>query len=119
MNLVEQGKRVGITATSHKVIRNLLDEVAKVASQSRVAPRLAHKIGETEDERHVGGAVAEVEGNEEARQLLEDGVANVLGGTAWLPYLSSPAPRIARASRISRPRMNHRARPSTLSPSTP
>ena len=33
--LVRQGKRVGITATSHKVIRNLLDEVVKAAGEEK------------------------------------------------------------------------------------
>jgi hypothetical protein len=31
--IVRQGKRVGITATIHKVIRLLLDEVVKVAGE--------------------------------------------------------------------------------------
>ncbi len=82
--LVADGKRVGVAGPSHKVIRNLLDEVAKVPPKSGLAPRLAHKVGETEDERAVGGVVVEVENNQEALQLLEDGTANVLGGTAWL-----------------------------------
>ncbi len=75
---------MGITATSHKVIRNLLDEVARMAPQCRVAPKLAHKVGETDDELSAGGAVVEVDDNEEALQLLKGGAANVLGGTAWL-----------------------------------
>src|SRR5262249_17681360 len=32
--LVEQGKRVGVTATSHKVIRKLLDDTDKMSAQS-------------------------------------------------------------------------------------
>jgi predicted RecB family nuclease len=82
--LVGQGKRVGVTATSHKVIRNLLGEVARMAPEYRVAPKLAHKVGETDDELNTGDTVTEVDGNEEALQLLKDGGANVLGGTAWL-----------------------------------
>ena len=82
--LVEQGKRVGVTATSHKVIRNLLNAVANAAPTLGIEPRLAHKVGETEDEGGAGAAVAEVEDNDAALQLLRDGAANVLGGTAWL-----------------------------------
>jgi uncharacterized protein len=82
--LVAEGKRVGVAGPSHKVIRNVLDEVAKVAPSKRVAAKLAHKIGEMEDDPMVGGAVVEVSDNGEALQLLEDGTANVLGGTAWL-----------------------------------
>ena len=37
-----------------------------------------------EDERALSGAVKEVDDNDEALQLLADGTANVLGGTAWL-----------------------------------
>ncbi len=37
-----------------------------------------------EDEGGAGAAVAEVEDNDAALQLLRDGAANVLGGTAWL-----------------------------------
>jgi predicted RecB family nuclease len=82
--LVEQGKRVGVTATSHKVIRNLLDRVAKMSEASGIATKLAQKVGEREDERNTGGAVTEVEDNGEALRLLHDGTANVLGGTVWL-----------------------------------
>ena len=64
--LVEQGKRVGVTATSHKVIRNLLDDVAKMSATSGIATRLAQKVGEREEERNAGGAVTEVEDNDEA-----------------------------------------------------
>ena len=82
--LVEQGKRVGVTATSHKVIRNLLDNIATMSATSGIATRLAQKVGEGEEERNTGGAVTEVEDNGEALRLLHDGTANVLGGTAWL-----------------------------------
>ena len=82
--LVEQGKRVGVTATSHKVIRNLLDNIATMSATSGIATRLAQKVGESEEERNTGGAVTEVEDNGEALRLLHDGTANVLGGTAWL-----------------------------------
>ena len=34
--LMRQGKKVGITATSHKVIRNLLLEVIKAAEEARL-----------------------------------------------------------------------------------
>jgi uncharacterized protein len=82
--LVEQGKRVGVTATSHKVIRNLLDSVATMAVTTGIATRLAQKAGETEEELNPNSPVTEVETNEEALKLLHTGAANVLGGTAWL-----------------------------------
>ena len=81
--LVKSGKRVGVTATSHKVIRNLLDAVQKAAVEAKVTMRLAHKGG---DDDATGGAnaVAIVGSNEDALKLLASGSANVLGGTAWL-----------------------------------
>ena len=82
--LVEQGKRVGVTATSHKVIRNLLDNIATMSATSGIATRLAQKVGEREEEPNTAGAVTEVKDNGEALRLLHDGTANVLGGTAWL-----------------------------------
>ena len=64
--LVEQGKRVGVTATSHKVIRNLLDNIATMSATEGIATRLAQKIGETEEEPNGNSAVTEVKNNGEA-----------------------------------------------------
>ena len=36
VHLLRTGKRVGVTATSHKAIHNLLDEVERVAAQEGV-----------------------------------------------------------------------------------
>ena len=52
--LVEQGKRVGVTATSHKVIRNLLDAITREAGRLGIAARLAQKVGEAEEGRQYG-----------------------------------------------------------------
>lgn len=86
--LVGQGKRVGITATSHKVIRNLLDMVAKVAAETGTSVVLAHKVGDSDEEDSQDNgrdnAVTEVTDYGEARGLLDRRSANVLGGTAWL-----------------------------------
>ena len=38
VDLVRAGRRVGVTAGSHKVIRNLLDEVVRAAAEAAVAP---------------------------------------------------------------------------------
>ena len=42
--LVRAGKKVGITALSHKVIRNLLDEAVEVAEQQRLLIRCTQKV---------------------------------------------------------------------------
>ena len=81
--LIRQGKRVGVTAGSHKVIRNLLDAVGKAAEKPGVGVRLAHRKGEDEDTDDAS-PVRTLGSNEDALDALQSGDANVLGGTAWL-----------------------------------
>ena len=50
--LVRQGKTVGITANSHKVIRNLIDAVIKAADENGVALQCCHKADEVEEPQH-------------------------------------------------------------------
>ena len=87
-DLVEAGRKVGVVATGHKVIRNLLDAVAKEAIGRGVEVKLAHKAGKDEaddDETEAAAAsVKLVSDNETALGLLLSGEVNVLGGTAWL-----------------------------------
>ena len=83
--LVQQGKRVGVTATSHKVIRKLLDDTAKMAGTDGIVIKLGQKVGDgSESEQNSAGGVVEVDDNAEALRLLQSGSVNVLGGTAWL-----------------------------------
>jgi uncharacterized protein len=81
--LVRQGKRVGVTAASHKAICNLLDAVANEANKDAVPVRLAHKNGE-EDESSDSPHVKTLADNPDALAAIESGEANVVGGTAWL-----------------------------------
>ncbi|GAB1582917.1 TM0106 family RecB-like putative nuclease [Phyllobacterium phragmitis] len=46
--LVKQGKKVGITANSHKVIRNLIDKILEVAKETGVQLTCIQKPGEME-----------------------------------------------------------------------
>ncbi len=80
--LVAQGRRVGVTATGHKVIQNLLQAVDKAAREKGMTVRLAHKNDEAEGA--AAGAIASLSGNEEPLAALHSGTADVLGGTAWL-----------------------------------
>jgi predicted RecB family nuclease len=82
--LVEQGKRVGVTATSHKVIDNLLVAVAKAAQEKGVDVRLAHKADEDAEPAEGEKSITALASNDDALAALESGQANVLGGTAWL-----------------------------------
>jgi hypothetical protein len=89
--LVTQGKRVGVAANSHKVIRNLLEAVAKEADATGVLVRLAHKNAD-EDEAGDAPRITSLAENSDALTALESGDANVVGGTAWLwsrPELAS------------------------------
>jgi uncharacterized protein len=80
--LVRQGKKVGITAVSHKVIRRLLDEVAEAARELHIdGVRCAHRRDTANPQ---SGPVREIDSNGEALQDLQSGAVNVLGGTSWL-----------------------------------
>lgn len=81
--LVNQGKRVGVTATSHKVIRNLLDAVGQAARKAQTAVKLGHKKEESEEPEN-DAPVEMFESNEDALHALQSGSVAVLGGTAWL-----------------------------------
>lgn len=79
--LVNAGKRVGVTAVSHKVIRNLLDAVQKRANELGIEVRVAHKTDGGEFE---SSTIVEVDDNAKALGRLQTGESQVLGGTAWL-----------------------------------
>jgi uncharacterized protein len=90
-DLVAAGKKVGIVATGHKVIRNLLDAVAHEAAKRKTQVKLAHKVGKDEagddteaDGDESGPKVTRVGDNGGALDALASGEADVLGGTAWL-----------------------------------
>jgi predicted RecB family nuclease len=82
--LVRQGKRVGITATSHKVIRNLLDEVVKAAGEEKLTGlKCVQKVKDTDKPEHDPPHIqTTVETQETLAAFL--GGAHVLAGTAWL-----------------------------------
>jgi predicted RecB family nuclease len=78
--LVAAGARVGITANSHKVIRNLLDTVVETAGKSSLEVRCVQKISDRgEETRHIRC----VKSNEEVFAALRVS-CKVAAGTAWL-----------------------------------
>jgi predicted RecB family nuclease len=80
--LVSHGKKVGVTAVSHKVIRKLLEDVLTAAREMNVGGvTCAHRKEGADPE---SGPVREIATNEEAFQSLRNGSVNVLGGTSWL-----------------------------------
>ena len=78
--LVRQGKTVGITANSHKVIRNLVDAAIAAAGENGVDLRCCLKVSEIEDDQP---HLRFTKKNEELFNMLGSSV-NVGGGTAWL-----------------------------------
>ncbi|MEZ5833316.1 MAG: TM0106 family RecB-like putative nuclease [Dongiaceae bacterium] len=78
--LVRQGKTVGITANSHKIIRNLIDEVIKEADKLGVELVCQQKADEVGEARH---RLTFARRSEDLLAAIGHGV-NVGGGTAWL-----------------------------------
>jgi uncharacterized protein len=79
--LARQGRRIGITALSHKVIRKLLDEVVNAALEDHIGGiRCMQRSGEEE----ASGDIAVARDNAIAWAALNSGLANVVGGTSWL-----------------------------------
>jgi superfamily I DNA and/or RNA helicase len=81
--LVRQGKRVGITATSHKVIANLLDKVIAAACAANIDIRCVQKVKKEDKPEHdLPHLVTTLDNKETLTAFL--GGADVLAGTQWL-----------------------------------
>jgi predicted RecB family nuclease len=81
LDLVAAGRRVGVTAQSHKVIANFLEAVLAAADEAGVDVKLAQRC-----DRGEGSPQARIPSvdNEAAREGLADGTYEVVGGTSWL-----------------------------------
>jgi hypothetical protein len=82
LELVQQGRKVGITAGSHKVISNLLGEICKAARNAKVKIRIVQKANDCDG--CSDSMVSQVENNEDIHNALARGQAQVAAGTAWL-----------------------------------
>jgi uncharacterized protein len=86
IDLVLAGKKVGVTANSHAVICNLLDEIANVATLEGTVVRIGQKPGE--DGRWVNRAAADSQllfrKNADVRSALDASAVDVVGGTSWV-----------------------------------
>lgn len=78
--LAKEGKKVGITAVSHKVIRNLFDKVNELNKDQTPGIEFVHKV--TDKSEIVPDAVTEVTKSVDAIAAMQRG--KVVGGTAWL-----------------------------------
>ena len=82
VDLVRRGKRVGVTAGSHTVIRNLLDEVVRAGAAERIPVAVMQRVPEVSTPSPVG--IGEAITNDRPIGALQGREANVVGGTAWL-----------------------------------
>ena len=79
-DLVAAGKRVGVTANSHKVIGELLAKVARVANERNIDV----VIGQRSNDEPTYAAGEHLKDNDAARNAIADGDVDVVGGTTWL-----------------------------------
>lgn len=82
LELVRAGRRVGVTANSHKVIRHLLEEVVKAAGEAKEAVACIQKV--SDEERTEDSPIVQTDDNGAVAAALASGTARVAGGTAWM-----------------------------------
>lgn len=82
--LIRQGKRVGVTAGSHKVIRNVLDEVLRAAHEMGGEDVICLQKVPEKAEADENARIIVTTKNEPALAALKDGTAQVVAGTPWL-----------------------------------
>ena len=78
VELIRQGKKVGVTANSHKVIHNLLDKIENVAAEQGVKFTGVKKSSGEESVYH--GRF--IQSKDKKENVSKD--AQLLAGTAWL-----------------------------------
>lgn len=82
LRLLQDGRRIGVTANSHKVILNILRAVHGAMQRAGTVFRLV-KVGPSEDDPLIAsGVIANVE-SKDASDTLGHGPV-LMGGTAWL-----------------------------------
>ncbi len=82
VDLVRAGKRVGVTASSHKVIGNLLDAVMAAAREAGVPVRALQKADDLQ--RCADSDVQCVSSNGQVVDALDAGEVDLVAGTSWL-----------------------------------
>lgn len=82
LRLLQKKKRIGITATSHKVIANLLDETCRAAREAGYEIRGIQKC--EKNDRCASEEIPSTNNNAAVLAALTDGSAKLAAGTAWL-----------------------------------
>jgi uncharacterized protein len=88
LDAVGNGKRVGVTSNSHRVIEHLLISLVK---QSSTPIRIAHRHGDGDEQ--VPGVV-NLADNDKVLAVLDADEVDVVGGTAWLMSRDDMAGRL-------------------------
>jgi uncharacterized protein len=81
-SLVQTGKKVGITAVSHKVIRNLINAVFDAAAEEDLELDIIQKV--TDGSEDIPPNLTETEKNDDVYMALAYDEVHVGAGTAWL-----------------------------------
>jgi uncharacterized protein len=82
VELLKAGKKVGVTAVSHEVIRNLLKDACKRAAEQRLPDfKCLHKGAEREGDPE---QLHSVDDNARVARMFGSGEYSLLGGTSWL-----------------------------------
>lgn len=86
LDLIGQGKRVGVTANSHKAINNLLSEVEEQALKAGISLRGLKKSSEPDQEFAKESDEGEpmIRNSESNDDFSAGGEYDLLAGTAWL-----------------------------------
>jgi len=79
VDLLIQGKRIGVASNSHQAINNLLEEIEAHAVARKFTFRGAKKSSD-EDQEHSGALI----GNLSDNAAISDGHFDLIAGTAWL-----------------------------------
>ena len=79
---LRRGRRIGVTAQSHKVILHLMDAVVDAMAREGVTAPLYKVVGRDDDPLPEGGPILGIASRDVA-SLLEAGPA-LVGGTAWV-----------------------------------
>ncbi len=82
VELIKQGKKVGVTAVSHKVISNLLKGTCKAALERHEKLKILQKCDGDDGCEH--DFVAIVDDNKGVEQALANNEAQIIAGTVWL-----------------------------------
>ncbi len=85
-SLVEQGKKVGVTALSHKVIHNLLEKTQEICDEKNLRVQCIHKDGKEKEDTsyHKSFVQATNTKYEDISKKIEAEEFTVIGGTSWM-----------------------------------